>query len=146
MTITFAVLIFAFLFLFKGVQKNSFFLFYAVFMILGAYFCENNLGWQVRPFHKTAFLLFFLFHLPLINLFTFLAYGKDKQNAKKREWRIPEVQLHTMEILGGTIGAVAGQKFFHHKNKKKSYMATFWGAVFIQLAVIVFICKYLGIF
>ena len=123
MTITFAVLIFAFLFLFKGVQKNTFFLFYAVAMVLAAYYCESQLGWRIRPFGKTAFLLFVLFHLPLINLFTFLAYGKDKKCAQRGEWRIPEIQLHTLELLGGTIGAIAGQKIFHHKNKKKTYMA-----------------------
>lgn len=125
MTITFATLIFAFLFLFKGVQKNTIFLLYATAMVLTAYYCENNLGWRVRPFTKVAFMLFVLFHLPMINLFTFLAYGKDKRSAQRGEWRIPEIQLHTMELMGGTIGAIAGQKFFHHKNKKKAYMATF---------------------
>ena len=48
MTITFATLIFAFLFLFKGVQKNTIFLLYATAMVLTAYYCENNLGWRVR--------------------------------------------------------------------------------------------------
>ena len=68
MTITFATLIFAFLFLFKGVQKNTIFLLYATAMVLAAYYCENNLGWRVRPFTKAAFMLFVLFHLPMINL------------------------------------------------------------------------------
>lgn len=99
-------------------------------MVLTAYYCENNLGWRVRPFTKAAFMLFVLFHLPMINLFTFLAYGKDKRSAQRGEWRIPEIQLHTMELMGGTIGAIAGQKFFHHKNKKKAYMATFFATVF----------------
>ena len=93
MTITFATLIFAFLFLFKGVQKNTIFLLYATAMVLTAYYCENNLGWRVRPFTKAAFMLFVLFHLPMINLFTFLAYGKDKRSAQRGEWRIPEIQL-----------------------------------------------------
>ena len=143
MVITFAVLIFAFLFLFKGVQKNTFFLLYATAMILAAYYCENFLKWRVSPFHKPAFLLFILFHLPLINLFTFWAYGRDKRCAQRSEWRIPETQLHTLELLGGTIGAVAGQKFFHHKNKKKSYLATFWAAVFIQIGAVLFILYHL---
>lgn len=145
MTITFATLIFAFLFLFKGVQKNAIFLLYATAMVLVAYYCENNLGWRVRPFTKAAFMLFILFHLPMINLFTFLAYGKDKRSAQRGEWRIPEIQLHTMELMGGTIGAIAGQKFFHHKNKKKAYMATFFATVFIQAGIIFFILHYLKI-
>ena len=116
MTITFATLIFAFLFLFKGVQKNTIFLLYATAMVL-----------------------------TMINLFTFLAYGKDKRSAQRGEWRIPEIQLHTMELMGGTIGAIAGQKFFHHKNKKKAYMATFFATVFIQAGIIFFILHYLKI-
>lgn len=145
MIITFATLIFAFLFLFKGVQKNTFFLFYAVAMIGAAFYCENFLSWRVMPFTKTAFMLFILFHIPFINIFTFLAYGKDKRAAKRGEWRIPEVQLHTLELLGGIIGAIAGQKVFHHKNKKKSYMATFFAAILIQLGAVFVILRYLGL-
>lgn len=144
MIITFATLIFTFLFLFKGVQKNTFFIFYALTMVGIAFYCENYLGWHLRLFGKSTFMLFFLFHFPLINLFTFLAYGRDKQCAKRGEWRIPEVQLHTLELLGGTIGALAGQKFFHHKNKKKTYMATFLAATLLQLGILYYIVKAFG--
>lgn len=141
MTITFASFIFAFLFLFKAVQKNTFFILYATAMILASYYCESQLGWSVRPFSKVAIMLFVLFHLPLINFFTFAAYGRDKRCAQRGEWRIPEVQLHTLELLGGTIGAIIGQKFFHHKNKKKSYMATFFATIVIQVGVILYILR-----
>ncbi|MCM1323493.1 MAG: DUF1294 domain-containing protein [Acetobacter sp.] len=145
MIITFTTLIFAFLFLFKGVQKNTFFIFYAATMITAAFYCENYLGWKVYLFGRTSFMLFLLFHFPIINFFTFLAYGKDKRAAKQGDWRIPEIQLHTLELLGGTVGALAGQKIFHHKNKKKAYLATFWAATFIQLGLIYFILKSLGL-
>lgn len=144
MIITFSTLIFAFLFLFKGAQKNTFFIFYALMMIAAAFYCENFLGWRIRLFGKGAFMLFLLFHFPIINLFTFLAYGRDKLAARKGEWRIPEVQLHTLELLGGTIGALAGQKIFHHKNKKKNYMATFWAATLLQVGIIYYILKIFG--
>lgn len=144
MIITFATFIFAFLFLFKGVQKNTFFIFYAVLMIATAYCCENFLNWHISLFSKTAFLLFLLFHFPIINICTFLAYGRDKQCAKRGSWRIPEIQIHTLELLGGTLGALAGQKFFHHKNRKKAYMATFYAVTLIQIGLICFILKYLG--
>jgi uncharacterized membrane protein YsdA (DUF1294 family) len=143
MVITFSAILFSLLFLFKGLQKNFFFIFYVFTMILTAYYCENKLGWHVKIFNKAAFLIFLLFHLPYINFFTFAAYGKDKRAAQKGEWRIPEIQLHTLELLGGTIGAFIGQKFFHHKNKKKSYMATFFANVFLQICLIVFIINYL---
>lgn len=145
MIITFSFILFSLLFLFSGLRKNTFFLFYAVVMILCAFGCENYLGWRVSFFSRVSCLLFVLFHLPLINLFTFIAYGRDKGLAKRGGWRVPEIQLHTLELLGGTIGAIAGQKFFHHKNKKKSYMATFFATIFIQLGIVFFILNYLGI-
>ena len=142
MTITFTCILFSFLLLFSGVRKNVFFLLYTMSMIGLAYYAEFILGWKVALFGKNALFLFLLFHIPLINLFTFFAYGRDKHCAKTKQWRIPEIQLHTLELLGGTIGAIIGQKFFHHKNKKKSYMATFFATIIIQIGLIIYIIKY----
>ena len=72
-------------------------------------------------------------------------YGIDKRRAKKGEWRIPEAQIHSMELLGGTIGAYIGQRFFHHKSKKKSFLATFWAVALIQIIAVIYILKYLRI-
>ena len=145
MIITFSAILFTFLFLFQGVRKNSFFLLYAFSMIFCAYFAENHLGWRVILFSKTSFLLFILFHIPLINIFCFFAYGRDKHLAKTGGWRIPEIQIHTLELLGGTLGAIMGQKVFRHKTKKKSYRATFFATIVIQLGIVFFILKYLNI-
>lgn len=144
MIITFATIIFAFLFLFKGAQKNTFFLLYAFSMIGAAYYCENFSGWRVHYFSKAAFMLFLLFHIVLINIFTFWAYGRDKKCATRGDWRIPETHLHTLELLGGTLGALLGQKIFHHKNKKKAYKATFYAVIFIQLSITLIILRKLG--
>jgi uncharacterized membrane protein YsdA (DUF1294 family) len=145
MLLTFASVLFPVMFLFKGLQKNFIFILYLASMLGIAYFCENNLGCKITPFYKTSFLLFILFHLPLINLFTFFMYGIDKRRAKKGEWRISEAQIHSMELLGGTIGAYIGQRFFHHKSKKKSFLATFWAVALIQIIAVIYILKYLRI-
>ena len=144
MLITFASILFPIIFLFKGFQKNFVFILYLASMLGVAYFCENSLDWNITPYSKACFLLFALFHLPLINIFTFFIYGIDKKRAKNGEWRIPEVQIHSMELLGGTIGAYIGQRCFRHKNKKKSFLATFWTVLFIQFFVIIYILKYFG--
>lgn len=52
-----------------------------------------------------------------INLVTFFVYGIDKYRAKRGAWRISEKTLFLLPILGGSIGAIAGMKFFHHKTK-----------------------------
>lgn len=145
MTITFSAILFALFFLFYGLRKNVFFMLYVAAMIGAAYLCESYLHWHVRWFSYQCLMLFILFHLPLINLFTFIAYGHDKHAAQNHQWRVPEMQLHTLEVLGGTIGAIAGQKIFHHKNKKKSYMMGFFATIIIQVSVILFILYYLKI-
>lgn len=145
MIITFTSIVFGFLVIFQSVKKNTFYILYAISMISLAYFIENYLNIRTSPFSLKAFSYFAFLHIPLINIFTFIAYGKDKSLAKKKEWRIPEIQLHTLELLGGTIGAFCGQKFFHHKNKKKSYMATFFASVAIQIGVVIFLFKYINL-
>ena len=146
MIITFFTILFFLLIIFNGLRKNSFFILHILLMIAIAYYCENNLGWRVKAFSKYSMLLFLLFHIPLINIVTFIAYGRDKSCAKQGEWRIPEIQLHTLELLGGTIGAFIGQRFFRHKIKKKSYLAIFWVTIIIQLGIIFYISNYLGLF
>lgn len=62
-------------------------------------------------------LQYILYYLAAINIITFFVYGIDKRRAKKGAWRISEKTLFLLPILGGSIGAIAGMKFFHHKTK-----------------------------
>ncbi|MBP5215346.1 MAG: DUF1294 domain-containing protein [Alphaproteobacteria bacterium] len=88
-------------------------------------------------------MFFVVCHLILINSVTFIAYGVDKRAAVNGQWRVPEANLHTLEFLGGWIGAFIAQKFFHHKNKKKSYQVMFWLMLFLQGTAVYIILKYL---
>ena len=54
-------------------------------------------------------------YLILINLIAFIAYGADKRNAKKKQWRTPEATLLLLALLGGSLGAFAGMQVFRHK-------------------------------
>ena len=81
-----------------------------------------------------------------INLVTFLAYWVDKRAAVRGAWRIPERNLHTLEMLGGWSGALAGQKILHHKNKKKSYRAEFAFVLIMQLGFIAVALHFSGTF
>lgn len=51
----------------------------------------------------------------LINLAAFLIYGLDKWKAKKGRWRISEISLISLALLGGSIGALLAIKVFKHK-------------------------------
>jgi len=87
------------------------------------------------PITEKALVLY----LAAINLITFFTYGIDKYRAKKEMWRIPEKTLFLLPILGGSIGAIAGMKFFHHKTKHWYFR---YGLPLILLAQIA-LCAYL---
>jgi len=142
MLITFLVLICPFLILVPPLQRNRFFIFYFALMMLTAYITESYF-FRVIAFSHKAFLIFIVYHLVCINIAAFGAYGADKKAARTGEWRIPEAHLHALEFLGGWIGAFVAQKFFHHKNKKRSYQIMFWLMLFLQGLAIYIILKYL---
>ena len=74
-----------------------------------------------------------------INLVTFFAYGIDKYRAKRGAWRIPEKTLFLLPILGGSIGAIAGMKFFHHKTKHWYFKYGLPLILILQLALVVWL-------
>ena len=68
--------------------------------------------------HLTAVLVC----LAIVNLIAFIAYGIDKRHAKKHRWRIPEITLIMFAAIGGSIGALIGMFFWHHKTKKLKFL------------------------
>ena len=73
----------------------------------------------------------------IMSLITFAAYGIDKRQAKKNGRRIPEARLHWLALMGGWLGAWAGQQFFRHKTQKLRFRIIFWAIVAMHLALIV---------
>ena len=142
MLITFLTIIAPLLILVPPLQRNRFFILYFAIMMGAAYITENYY-FRVIMFSHKAFLVFIVYHLCAINFVTFWAYGADKKAVKRGDWRIPEAQLHALEFLGGWIGAFIAQKFFRHKNKKKSFQAMFWFMLILQGGAIYIILNYL---
>jgi uncharacterized membrane protein YsdA (DUF1294 family) len=60
-----------------------------------------------------------------VSPFAMFNYHKDKQAAINDEWRVPEMKLHYLEIMGGWPGALLAQQIWRHKTVKKSYQLTF---------------------
>ena len=56
-------------------------------------------------------------YLAVMNLAAFGAYGADKRRARRGRWRVPERTLFLLPLLGGSIGALAGMRVFHHKTR-----------------------------
>ena len=77
-----------------------------------------------------------LYYLIVINIVTFLVYGIDKWKAKQGSWRISEVSLLILAVIGGCIGALLGMKIWHHKTMHKKFK---YGLPMILLAQIALI-------
>ena len=128
-------------------RKNKFYLINAALVMGVAYYVENNvvrIPVQHLLSHR-ALLLFAFLYLFCINLTTFVAYGFDKRAALKHQWRVPEADLHTLEFLGGWIGAFIGQKVFHHKTAKKSFQHIYWLMIILEILAIWGIYSYLNL-
>lgn len=144
MVIAFSVILIGALALFRPLQKNSFYMLHAACVILAAYYLESK-GVKVNPLNPKILLLFLVFHFVSINIVTIIAYWADKRAAKKGKWRVSEASLHTLELLGGWIGALIGQKIFRHKTKKREYQSVFWFLGLLQIVIIIVILKFLNI-
>ena len=71
-----------------------------------------------------------------ISIVTFLTYGYDKMIAGRGVTRVPERVLLGLAFAGGTVGAVLGMRFFHHKTSKESFLERFWLIVAAQIVLI----------
>lgn len=68
-----------------------------------------------------------------VTVLTFVFYGYDKRQAVAGGGRVPEVSLHLLALVGGTLGALAGQFVFSHKTRKQSFRSVFMGIVVFQI-------------
>ena len=80
-----------------------------------------------------------LYYLLAINALTFLLYGIDKYKAKKGRWRISEATLLTMAAIGGSIGAWAGMRTWHHKTMHKKFKYGIPVIIIMQIALVVYL-------
>ena len=80
-----------------------------------------------------------LLYLLIVNLLAFSLYGIDKRKAKKNAWRISEKMLFLVPLLGGSIGAWAGMRVFHHKTKHWYFRFGIPAIFILQLALALWI-------
>ena len=78
-------------------------------------------------------------YLLAVNIATFLLYGIDKYKAKKGRWRISEATLLLMAVIGGSIGAWAGMRLWHHKTMHKKFKYGIPVIIIMQIALVVYL-------
>ena len=80
-----------------------------------------------------------VYYLLGINAVTFIVYGIDKYKAKKAKWRIPEVTLLLLAVVGGSVGAWMGMKVWHHKTMHKKFKYGIPAILLIQIALMTYL-------
>ena len=78
-------------------------------------------------------------YLLAVNIATFLLYGIDKYKAKKGRWRISEATLLLMAVIGGSIGAWAGMRLWHHKTMHKMFKYGIPLILIMQIALVAYL-------
>ena len=78
-------------------------------------------------------------YLLAINIATFFLYGIDKYKAKKGRWRISEATLLLIAVVGGSIGAWAGMRLWHHKTMHKKFKYGIPILIILQVALAVYL-------
>lgn len=87
----------------------------------------------------TSIVILIIVYFIVINIAGFASMGIDKAKAKKHAWRIPEVTLFSIAILGGSIGSILGMQVFRHKTKHWYFAIGMPVIFFLQLALAVFL-------
>ena len=77
--------------------------------------------WHNKTRHKKFRYGIPVCYLLAINVATLITFGIDKLKAKRAKWRIPEATLLMMAAVGGSVGAWAGIKLWHHKTRHKKF-------------------------
>ena len=80
-----------------------------------------------------------MYYLFAINIVSFFLYGIDKYKAKKNKWRISEATLLTMAAIGGSIGAWAGMRLWHHKTMHKKFKYDIPVIIMMQIALVTYL-------
>lgn len=80
-------------------------------------------------------------YLVVINVVTFFVYGIDKYKAKHSKWRISEAMLLRLAVIGGSIGALLGMRFWHHKTLHKKFKYGLPLILLVQMILIYLLCN-----
>ena len=76
------------------------------------------------------------YYLLAVNILAFVLLGVVKQKARRNKWRIPEKTLILSAVIGGSVGAILGMRFFHHKTRKARFAIGVPVILLVQIGVV----------
>jgi len=71
--------------------------------------------------------------LLIVNLWTIAVFWQDKRAARAGMRRIPEADLLTLALIGGSPGALLARRWFRHKTRKEPFSTRLLLIVFVQI-------------
>ena len=77
----------------------------------------------------------------LLSCVSYIMYTVDKAAAGKDMQRIPESNLHFVDLVGGWPGALIAQQQSRHKTVKASFQSIFWFTVLANIAAVVWLVR-----
>jgi uncharacterized membrane protein YsdA (DUF1294 family) len=80
-------------------------------------------------------LIVVLSYILLLNIISFMAMWWDKRKARKGEWRVAEVTLLLLALVGGAIGLVSAIYRSRHKTQKRVFQGVSLIGVFTSIAI-----------
>lgn len=80
-------------------------------------------------------------YLAVVNCFLFILMGVDKFKAIKGAYRIPEVTLFLVALLGGGVGGTFGMYSFRHKTKHLKFAVGFPLIAVVQCVLMVLLIR-----
>ena len=84
-----------------------------------------------------------LVYLLLINAAGLLIMLADKVKARKDLWRIPEVTILCVAVLGGSIGCLIGMRIFRHKTLHSKFSIGIPVIIAFQVVLTILICSFM---
>jgi uncharacterized membrane protein YsdA (DUF1294 family) len=72
-----------------------------------------------------------------MSVITFVAFGFDKLAAWRGKRRVSENTLHLLSLFGGWPGALLAMPIFHHKRRKRSFVAIVVLIVLVHVVMLV---------
>ena len=75
-------------------------------------------------------------YLLAINAVAFGAFAWDKHCAREAYRRVPERRLIWLALIGGSIGAFAGQQILRHKTTKQPFRTQLAAVIGLQTVVL----------
>lgn len=73
------------------------------------------------------------------SVIAFAVYAWDKSAARHGQWRVPEMTLHLLAVLGGWPGAFMAQRWLRHKSRKATFQRMFWLTVILNGGALVWL-------